>query len=213
MPTRFQKFRAGRLFVDADLPTSILCICSERVSDLPVGGFQSPKGNGMVGVPLLTGKGLESLRQIETCLVANAIESFNVRLRNTGFADARVRCMFEDMPPIVGYAVTARLRSGEPPIGGGRFRDRADFWNSILETPAPRHFASHGLCRLCDERGRARTAGRTWDGDAVVRRWRGRLPCLLPYIRDWDPDFRGRNGSPAERFVARRSARHLDGSG
>ena len=92
----------------------------------------------MVAVPSLTDKGLESLRQIETCLVANAIESFNVRLRNTGFADARVRCMFEDMPPIVGYAATARLRSGEPPIGGGRFRDRADFWNSILETPAPR---------------------------------------------------------------------------
>jgi regulator of RNase E activity RraA len=30
------------------------------------------------------------------------------------------------------------LRSGEPPIGGGTFHDRADFWNSILEIPAPR---------------------------------------------------------------------------
>jgi 4-hydroxy-4-methyl-2-oxoglutarate aldolase len=81
---------------------------------------------------------LDALRRIDTCMVANAIESFNVRLHNTGFADARVRCIFEDSPPTVGYAVTARLRSGEPPIGGGTFHDRADFWNSILQTSAPR---------------------------------------------------------------------------
>jgi regulator of RNase E activity RraA len=87
---------------------------------------------------LLTEAELESLRQIGTNMVANAIESFNVRLRNTGFADARVRCMLEDLPPMVGYAVTGRLRSGEPPIGGGTFRDRADFWNSILQVPPPR---------------------------------------------------------------------------
>ncbi len=88
--------------------------------------------------PLLTEEELDALRQFDTCMVANAIESFNVRLRNTGFTDARVRCMFEDAPPMVGYAATARLRSGEPPIGGGTFHDRADFWNTILTVPAPR---------------------------------------------------------------------------
>jgi regulator of RNase E activity RraA len=46
--------------------------------------------------------------------------------------------MLPELPPMVGYAATARLRSGEPPIGGGTFRDRADFWNRILEVPAPR---------------------------------------------------------------------------
>jgi 4-hydroxy-4-methyl-2-oxoglutarate aldolase len=88
--------------------------------------------------PLLTEEELDALRQFDTCMVANAIESFRVRLRNTGFADASVRCMFKDAPPMVGYAATGRLRSGEPPISGGSFRDRADFWNSILEVPAPR---------------------------------------------------------------------------
>jgi 4-hydroxy-4-methyl-2-oxoglutarate aldolase len=88
--------------------------------------------------PLLTEEELDALRQFDTCVVANAIESFNVRLRNTGFADARVRCMFKDARPMVGYAITARLRSGEPPIGGGTFHDRADFWNSISKMPAPR---------------------------------------------------------------------------
>jgi len=88
--------------------------------------------------PLLTEEGLDALRQIDTCMVANAIESFRVRLCNTGFADASIRCMFPDAPPMVGYAATARLRSGEPPMGGGTFHDRADFWNSIAQGPAPR---------------------------------------------------------------------------
>jgi 4-hydroxy-4-methyl-2-oxoglutarate aldolase len=87
---------------------------------------------------LLTEEDLDALRGIDTCMVANAIESFHVRLCNTGFADASIRCMFPDASPMVGYAVTARLRSGEPPIVGGTYRDRADFWNSILERPAPR---------------------------------------------------------------------------
>ena len=88
--------------------------------------------------PLLTEEELDALRLFDTCIVANAIESFNVRLRNTGFADASVRCMFKDAPSMAGYAVTGRLRSGEPPIGGSTFHDRAGFWNSILEVPAPR---------------------------------------------------------------------------
>jgi regulator of RNase E activity RraA len=92
----------------------------------------------MTGGPSLTTQELDALRQIDTCMVANAIESFHVRLRNTGFANASIRCMFEEAPPMVGYAVTARLRSGEPPIVGGTFHDRADFWNAILDIPAPR---------------------------------------------------------------------------
>lgn len=87
---------------------------------------------------LLTEEDLDALRQFDTCMVSNAIDSSNVRLRNTGFADGSIQCMFQDAPPTVGYAATARLRSGEPPIGGGSFHDRADFWNSILQIPSPR---------------------------------------------------------------------------
>jgi len=81
---------------------------------------------------------LEALQRIDTCSVSNAIETFAVRLRNTGFADARIRCIFPDCSPMVGYAATARLRTGEPPIAGRRFHDRSDWWNSILQVPAPR---------------------------------------------------------------------------
>jgi regulator of RNase E activity RraA len=95
------------------------------------------KGIRMVAEPLRAEE-LEALRRLDTCTVSNAIESFEVRLRNTGFADARIRCMFEDFPPMVGYAATARLRTGEPPMRGGRYHDRAEWWNSILQVPAPR---------------------------------------------------------------------------
>jgi regulator of RNase E activity RraA len=71
-------------------------------------------------------------------MVSNAIETFDVRLRNAGFTDARIRCMFEDFPPVVGYAATARLRTGQPPIAGRIYHERSDWWNSILSVPAPR---------------------------------------------------------------------------
>lgn len=92
----------------------------------------------MALVPLLTEGELDALRQFDTCMVANAVETFNVRLHNTGFTDASIRCMFEDAPPMVGYAATARLRSGQPPMVGSTFHDRGEFWNSILAIPAPR---------------------------------------------------------------------------
>lgn len=88
--------------------------------------------------PSLTDTEVEELREFDTCMVANAVEAFEVRLRNTGFTDKSIRCLFPDAPPMVGYAVTARLRSGEPPMKGGAFRDRSEFWKSILMVPAPR---------------------------------------------------------------------------
>jgi 4-hydroxy-4-methyl-2-oxoglutarate aldolase len=92
----------------------------------------------MALAPLLTEGELDALRQFDTCMIANAIETFNVRLHNTGFTNASIRCIFKDAPPMVGYAATARLRSGEPPMVGNTFHDRADFWNSILQIPSPR---------------------------------------------------------------------------
>lgn len=97
---------------------------------------------------LLTEEELDALRRFDSCMISNAIETFDARLRNTGFADASIRCIFKDAPPMVGYAATARLRSGEPPIVGGSFHDRAEFWNSILQIPAPRILVLEDMDRL-----------------------------------------------------------------
>lgn len=87
---------------------------------------------------LLTDEQVDALRQFDSCMIANAVETFQLRLRNTGFSDATIHCMFHDAPPMVGYAVTARLRSGEPPMTGRTFRDRTELWQSVLQVPAPR---------------------------------------------------------------------------
>lgn len=81
---------------------------------------------------------LEALRRLSTCAVSNAVETFDVRLRNAGFADASIRCIFEDLPPMVGYAATARVRTSVPPMQGHNYLDRTDWWNAILKIPAPR---------------------------------------------------------------------------
>lgn len=81
---------------------------------------------------------LEALRRLGSCAVSNAIEAFDVRLRNAGFADASIRCIFRDFPPIVGYAATARVRTSVPPMHGHNYLDRTDWWSAILKIPAPR---------------------------------------------------------------------------
>ncbi len=59
-------------------------------------------------------KYFEILRRYDTPTVCNVIELFDVRPRNKGFMDARIKAMFPKMPPIVGYATTATFRSAEP---------------------------------------------------------------------------------------------------
>jgi 4-hydroxy-4-methyl-2-oxoglutarate aldolase len=83
-------------------------------------------------------KTLEQLRQLDSCSVANAIETFGVRLRNMGFADATVRCMFEEFPPMVGYAATVRIRTSDPPMEGESYYYRLDWLDHVLSVPAPR---------------------------------------------------------------------------
>jgi 4-hydroxy-4-methyl-2-oxoglutarate aldolase len=87
----------------------------------------------------LTPENLEQLRRLSTCVSASAIETFRLQLPNVGFADSSIRCMFEDRAPIIGYAVTARIRSSAPPMEGrGYYYERTDWWNHILSVPSPR---------------------------------------------------------------------------
>ena len=88
--------------------------------------------------PWLSEEELDALRRLQTCTVEDAIETFDLRARNTGFANSSIRCMFGDFPPMVGYAATARLRSGDRPMSGRSFQDRTAWWTSILEVSPPR---------------------------------------------------------------------------
>ena len=86
----------------------------------------------------LTPEHIQQLKAFDTCLLADAIESFGVRLRNEGFAKAGFRCLFKSFPPMVGYAATCKLRSADPPMVGTRYEERTDLWQHITSLPAPR---------------------------------------------------------------------------
>jgi 4-hydroxy-4-methyl-2-oxoglutarate aldolase len=90
-----------------------------------------------VKTPLTPGQ-LEALRRLDACTLANAIETFQQRLRNEGFADGSIRCLFPHLPPIAGYAVTVKIRGSAPPVAGDTYMDRTDWWDYIVSVPAPR---------------------------------------------------------------------------
>jgi 4-hydroxy-4-methyl-2-oxoglutarate aldolase len=80
----------------------------------------------------------EQLSQLDTCTVSNAIERLNVRLRNEGFISGAVRCRFPRFAPMLGYAVTGRIRTSTPPMRGKCYYDRIDFWEYLASLPGPR---------------------------------------------------------------------------
>jgi regulator of RNase E activity RraA len=86
----------------------------------------------------LTIEQIQQLKTFDTCVIADAIEGFGVRLRNEGFATAGFRCLFKSLPPMVGYAATCKVRSADPPIAGSRYVERTDWWKHISGIPAPR---------------------------------------------------------------------------
>lgn len=54
---------------------------------------------------------LSALRRIDSPTISNAIETFQVRPRVAGYVGYDIRCMFPDLPPTVGYAVTCTVDS------------------------------------------------------------------------------------------------------
>ncbi len=86
----------------------------------------------------LSAEELEALRQLDACTVANAIETFHERLRNEGFANGTVRCLFPQLGTMLGYAATVKIRGSSPPTADGPFPDRTDWFDYIQSLPSPR---------------------------------------------------------------------------
>lgn len=79
----------------------------------------------------------EKLSRMDTCSVSNAIERFEVRLRNEGFVAGPLRARFPQLPPMLGYAATARVRTSSTPVKGRCYFDRMDFWEYVASIPRP----------------------------------------------------------------------------
>ena len=94
----------------------------------------SPSG----AAPFLSSEQLAALRQYDSCTLANAIETFEIRLRNEGYTGPGLQCLSGDIAPLIGYAVTGRVRSANPPISGStHYYDRTDWWMQAQNYPAP----------------------------------------------------------------------------
>jgi 4-hydroxy-4-methyl-2-oxoglutarate aldolase len=60
---------------------------------------------------ILTPDQIEALRAIDSPTIANAVETFRLRPRGHGFVGQDIRCIYPDLPPMVGYAVTCTVDS------------------------------------------------------------------------------------------------------
>ena len=90
----------------------------------------------------LTPEQLEALRKLDACTLANAIETFHGRLRNEGFTDTSLSCLFPKLPPMAGYAATIKIRGSLPPFAGSKpYPNRTDWWDYVRSLPAPRILA------------------------------------------------------------------------
>jgi regulator of RNase E activity RraA len=87
---------------------------------------------------------LEVLKRWPTCAISNAIELFNVRPRNEGFMLPEIRCMFPDLGPMIGYAVTAVITADSSE--GSRIHP-PEWWEQIQKIPGPKVVVIHDIDR------------------------------------------------------------------
>lgn len=94
--------------------------------------------NDLIAGALTASEVAAALHPYDTPTVLNAIETFGVQLRNEGYIGHRIVCCQPELPPMVGYAFTLRVRSSSPPMEGGSYLDRTDWWEAVDRMPHPR---------------------------------------------------------------------------
>jgi regulator of RNase E activity RraA len=77
------------------------------------------------------------LGRYDTPTISNVIELFEVRPRSAGYMDRRIRACFPEMPPIVGYASTATMRTASPRREGAVYSSLDDQVARFAELPGP----------------------------------------------------------------------------
>jgi regulator of RNase E activity RraA len=80
---------------------------------------------------------LAKLAKYDTPTICNVIELFDIRPRNRGYMDHRVKCNFPELPPTVGFAATACFRSDAPPVGGDAYGSIGAQLDQFAKLPGP----------------------------------------------------------------------------
>src|SRR5260370_33968097 len=86
---------------------------------------------------LLSSSDLKRLAQYDTPTICNVIELFEVRSREPGYMESRIRACFPEMPPIVGYASTATMHTAFPRAEGAVYSSLDELMRAFAEMPGP----------------------------------------------------------------------------
>lgn len=85
----------------------------------------------------VTAATLAALRQYDTPTICNVIELFDVRPRNRGYMDGRIKCNFPHLPPMVGFACTGSFRSDAAPAKGDAYGSLDQQLEAFDKLPGP----------------------------------------------------------------------------
>ena len=85
----------------------------------------------------ITSETLSRLARFDTPTICNVIELFDIRPRNRGYMDGRIKANFPEFPPMVGFACTAAFRSDAPPAGGDAYGSIQAQLEQFAKLPGP----------------------------------------------------------------------------
>ena len=77
---------------------------------------------------------ISALRRIDSPTISNAIETFKVRPRVVGYVGYDIHCIFPELPPTVGYAVTCTVDSTTEGLQGIGFQK---LYELLANAPKP----------------------------------------------------------------------------
>ncbi len=86
---------------------------------------------------ILSSETVKTLAQFATPTIANAIEKFDLRLRNEGYTDSSICNRISQQEAMVGFAATLQMRTSSPPVEGHKYHTRSDWWDSLSLIPSP----------------------------------------------------------------------------
>lgn len=95
---------------------------------------------------MLSADQIDALRALSSPAVANAVETFRIRPRESGYLAPGIRALFAELGAMVGYAVTALIRAERPAAPDRRISTFA-WWDYVSSLPAPRVVVMHDLDR------------------------------------------------------------------
>ena len=92
----------------------------------------------------LTREQLDAIGRIQSCAIANAIETFDIQGRDEGFMLPTIGSIFPELGNMIGYAVTGVITASSPPSPHMRVA-RSEWIDYVLTIPEPRVIVLHDL--------------------------------------------------------------------